>query len=55
MPATESHFEGQFPEVNHDALVLSKRDMCVLCFHNIYGEPYDIFGEWRHHALFFDS
>jgi hypothetical protein len=34
-------------------IVLSKKDLCVLCFCDIYGAPFEIFGEWRNGALYF--
>ena len=38
---------------NADSIELSKKDVCVLCFCDIYGAPFEIFGEWRNGALYF--
>ena len=38
---------------NADSIELSKKDLCVLCFCDIYGAPFEIFGEWRNGALYF--
>ena len=44
---------GDDAQPNTDVLVLSKKDLCILCFSDIYGAPFEIFGEWRNGALYF--
>lgn len=53
-PQAEASVAGEgVADAQGDELALSKKDLCVLCFSDIYGAPYEIFGEWRNGALFF--
>ena len=45
--------EDEVASSQKDVLVLSKKDLCILCFSDIYGAPFEIFGEWRNGALYF--
>jgi len=45
--------ENEAASSQKDVLVLSKKDLCMMCFSDIYGAPFEIFGEWRNGALYF--